>query len=159
MPNDLDQLLSTTKDSSTALKSFSDQNGVSKDQLLADGDAATAQQAMQLIDQEMRELMQDDPSSTVGQPGDASTQKFIYAPPRNVIVMPKIHWNKPACYSDSWWTRQIAPTPKSEMDFTHLVRKKLPPPGISEKDLKYPPSIKNFPITFDRMLGYREFLS
>ena len=159
MTNDMDHMMSAVHSSSVATKNFTAQNGVTKDALVATGDAATMQQAMQLVDQDMRELLKDDPNSTVGQPGDPSTQKYVYAPPRNVIVMPNSDHKHPACFKDSWWSQKLVPVPKREIDLTGLAPKKLPPAGISEKDIKYPPSIKNFPIHFDRSLGYREFLS
>ena len=159
MANDMDNLMSSLQDSSSTMATHAAENTVTKDQLIATGEQATAQQAISLLDQEFQELMQADPTSTIGQPGDPSTQKYVYAPPRDVIIMPKINWNKPSCHSESWWSKKFLPVPKKEMDLSGLVKKKPPPPGISEKDAKYPPSIPNFPITFDRMLGYREFLS
>jgi hypothetical protein len=159
MPNDMDKVMDMMHDSSAAMASHAAENGVTKDQLIAAGDAATQQQAQDLLDQELRELMQADPSSTVGQPGDASTQKYIYAPPRNVIVMPKIDLAKRSCHENSWWSKKILPVPMNDMDFTSLIKKKMIAPGTSEMDAKYPPTINNFPIKFDRLLGYREFLS
>ena len=159
MPNDMDKLMGVMHDSSASSASYTAANVVTKDQLIANGDATTAQAAMDLLDKEMQELMQADPSSTVGQPGDPSTQKYIYAPPRNVIVMPKIHWDKPSCHSESWWSKKLLPVPKGEVDLSGFVRKKMVAPGVTEKDAKYPPSIPNFPIKYDRLMGYREFLS
>ncbi len=155
----MDKLMGSLHDSSASMAAHAAVNAPTQQQIVAIGDAATQQLTNNLMEQEMNELMRDDPSSSVGQPGDPSTQKYIYAPPRNVLVIPNFDIDKPNCYNDSIWNQTLAPVPKAEIFLPIMAKKKLIGPGISEKDAKYPPSIPNFPIKFDRLLGYRQFLS
>lgn len=157
--SEMDKLMGSLHDSSASVAAHAVVNVPTKEQLVATGDAATNQLAKDLLDQEMQELLRPDAASTLSQPGDASTQKYIYAPPRNVLIIPNIEDLKLNCLNESKWTKTLAPAPKTEINLTDIVRHKLIKPGITQANAKYPPSIPNFPIKFDRMMGYKEFLS
>lgn len=157
MPNEIDNQMNLMGQASVGVQSMTATHGVTAGQIQAQG-SVDAQQAMQvLLERQMRELMQPDANSTIGQAGDASGQKIVIGPARDVIVMPRIDWENPPCYSESWWTRHMAPVPRFEM----FHERKVPAPatGLSMRDIKYPPTVPNFPIHFDRLMGYREFLS
>ena len=159
MPNDLDRHFALINNASAGIKLETAQNGVTAEGLKAQGDAATQQQAISLMEKQMQELMQPDPSSTLSQPGGGGPVKYVVKGlPRTLLKIPNFDNDEKACYSDSPWTQYIRPAPLQELDVSQYVRNKqtlLKQPMA----LKYPPDIPNFPIKFDRMLGYKEFFS
>lgn len=153
MTNGIEDQLNLMNSASTGVKTLGDTHGVTTDQINAQGNAE-AQKAMQdLITRQNQELMQPDPNTTIGQPGE----KVVIGPARNILIMPQMNDDHPSCYSESWWTRHLAPIPRFELHHDRIL--KPGPIGLSERDTKYPPSVSNFPIHPDRMMGYRAFLS
>ena len=160
MTNALDDHFSLMNNAAAGVKMHTAQNGVTADGLKAQGDTLTQQQASQLLEKQMQELMQNDPASTLGQPGRGGDIRYVVrGAPRNVIVMPRINNGAKACYEDSPWTQHLRPAPMQELDVSQYVRQKQTLVNVQPKELKYPPEVPNFPIKFDRILGYREFLS
>ena len=156
----MDHQFDLLHNASVGVKGMADTNGVTGEGLAAQDAAQTHQLEMQLQEKLLQELLAKDPNSTVSQAGhQPQVQKVFSGPPRDVIVMPKIHWKHPACYSESWWTRSIAPVPRSEVVFPKALAKPQGLNMVSVKDLQHPAGFANFPIHFDKMLGYREFLS
>jgi hypothetical protein len=162
-PNAIDQQMNLLHDTSVGLKDMTQTNGVRVDQI---GQVQNAQGAMyqqQLQEQQLAEFLKASPFSTVGQPGDNTNQRIVVLPPKTVIMMPPVSdaanakYNE--CLSNSWWTKSIAPAPKFEHADSRLV---VPRNGITTPDAsKANPTVHvpNFPIQFDPMVGYREFLS
>ena len=153
MTNAIDDQMSIMTDASTGVHALTSSQGITTDQINARGatDADTAMRA--LMERQMKELMEPDANTTLGQ----ASEKIVIGPAREIIVMPKVDLDNPRCYSDSWWIRNLAPVPKFEL--IHDRKPPAPPIGLSEKDIKYPPGVHNFPIYIDRMMGYKQFLS
>lgn len=156
MTESLDSLASV----SGAMRDHAINESASIDQATASANDAANQQALALYNKYLQEVDAGDPSSTVGAPNAPSFKPvFVSGPPKTILVFPEETSKKPACYSESWWTRHLAPPPVRESDLSSMVAKKTPSPGLSQKDIKLPPAVKNFPIQFDRFMNYKEFLS
>lgn len=160
MGNDIDNQLDMMQNASAGVRQSTADSGISADNIQMHGMELSAQEQQRFMEMYMKELNQDDPASTIGQPGGGGTQKIVYAQPRDIIVMPQTpEFNEKACHSGSWWTRTLAPIPKFEKDLSYLSLSGRTIKSVGTQDIKYPPAVPNFPIHFDRMLGYREFLS
>ena len=145
---------------SGAVREHAASTAVASDQINASATDAANQQAMALYNKYLQEVDAADPTSTIGGPNHPSFKPvFVTGPPTTVVVMPDISSQKPACYSESWWTRHLVPTPQRDSDLSFLVAKKNLSAGLAAKEIKYPPAVKNYPIKFDRYMDYKEFLS
>ena len=157
MTNAIDDQMTMMNNASVGVKTLAAQNAVTADQLEARGVSQDELIRNQLYEKQLQELLDPDQYSTVGQTGDAAHQNIKILPPRDVIVIPKINWENTSCFSESWWTRTLAPVPKFEK--FHEKAPTYNNSTVSIKDMKFPPAVPNFPIHFDRMMGFREFLS
>jgi hypothetical protein len=157
MPNGIENQLNLMHNASLGVKTMTQDSGLTTDSVAADGARLDEMEQMRLMDEEFKEMMASDPSSTVGQPGGLVNQKIIQLPPKEFFA----YRESCSCpkFSDSPWTRYPAPIPKLEQDVSLLSLPSRLAKAAPIKDLKFPPAVPNFPIQFDRTLGYRDFLS
>lgn len=152
--------LSSLSDVSAAMREHAASNSVPPEQISASAANAENLKAMALYNKYLQEVDAADPTSTITGPQNAPFKPvYVTGKPETVIVMPDISSNNPPCYSESWWTRNLAPVPKRESDLSELMSKSNLSAGLSQKQVKFPPVVKDFPIKFDRFMNYKEFLS
>jgi len=154
----IDQVFNMLHNTSSSVQSFGKTNGVTNEQMATQAQALNAKANADLAQKQIDELLNPDGTSTLGRPGDPSTQIIRRLPAREIVVFPQHNFKNEHCLSQSWWTRYMAPVPKFEK-FSEKLYSSNKNVGQSANDAQKPDSVPNFPIHFDRMLGYRKFLS
>ena len=156
-PHSIDGVLGMLHSTSASAKTFGQSNMTSSDQLVQQGQQQSVQSRNELLQDHMNQLTDPTGNSTLGQKGDGPTQIIKTLPAKEVVVMPKIDWDRKDGLDDSWWTRYQAPVPKFERFSQDLASNIAKQPSI--KNIKDMGSIPGFHPRFDPLVGYRGFLS